>query len=229
MAASTSIPKGVFLAGVAIYAAFDFLLLVYCVRNGSVLGAVIAALLASTIPIALLASLMEHRSLIQIVAHYQDQSFAFLFGDLIFLPFAAAMAALAWRQIPNEGWRVSWQWTLASALIGLAAGLTFRYLMDKPNYATADAMGSFEAPTKLLHDFCAYPVLFGGLVCVGIPLFINVVNSRWPFFHLWMPSPYFWFMLVGIALWFAAGIIHDQHLVPQKLHPDTWRWPSKNL
>lgn len=233
--ASTSIPKGVFIAAVVAYAILDGLFLVWSIRRGSVLGAVGAAWLASIVPIGLLAQfyengrVSENRSLPYLLQHFHDQSFAFMFGDAIFLPFSAAMAAIAWRSIPKEGWRVSWQWTLASAIVGLLAGLAFRYLMDLPAYHKAGAMGSFYAPTKLVHDLAAYPVLFGGLFCVGVPL-VRVVNAKFPFFHLYT-APYFWLMLAGIVVWYGLGLWHDSGMFghaplnPLKLHPNDWVWP----
>lgn len=234
--ASTSIPKGAFLTAVAVYAALDGLLLVYSVRHGSWLGAVVAALLASTVPIALLAQFYEaprmgqSRTLGYLISHFQDQSYAFLFGDLLFLPFAAAMAALAWKNTPalKGTSATSWWWTGISVVVGLLAAYWFRYLNDKAAYYKAGAIGSFNAPTKLLHDFGAYPVLFGGLFCVGVPLFLKAVNGHAPFF-LFYATPYMWLVLMGIGLWFAAGLVHDAGLFgppldPRKLHPDNWVW-----
>lgn len=237
--ASTTLTKGWFLVLVAIWAIVDGLILVTSGRSGQPFMAAAAALLASPVPIGLLAQFYEAprvgetRTLGYILSHWQDQSYAFLFGDTIFLPFAAAMAALAWRQTPalRDSWAASWQWTAASAVLGIAAGFVFRHINDAKVYLP-QAAGSFNAPTKLFHDWGTYPVLFGGLVCVGIPLIVKVVDTQVPFIHLWVASPYLGLMLSGVILWAGAGAWHDMGrfghapLVPQNLHPDKWVWPQ---
>jgi hypothetical protein len=222
----------VFLTGVAIWAILVGTFLIKSVRRGSWLGAVAASLLASPAPIAVLAKTMEHRSLLYLVAHFQDLSFAFFFGDLVFLPFSAAMAALAWKHSPElkATWATSWWWTVISVIVGLLAAYWFRYLNDMPRYEKAGAMGSFDAPTKLFHDFGAYPVLFGGLFCIAVPLFVEAVNSNWPFVHFYA-APYVGWVLLGVGLWFAVGLVHDSGLFgppldPKKLHPNSWVWPK---
>ena len=227
-AASTHFPEWAFLLCVAIYAVLDWLFLVESVRHGHVKRAVIAALLASIVPIAVIAATWERMSLLHVITHYYLQSYAFLFGDLIFLPFAAAMAAHGWGRLPRVMWwgRSRW-WSFFSALVGLAAGFYFRYKIEEPGYQHAGAMGSFNAPAALFHDFCSYPVLFGGLFCVGIPLIVKGFKYK---FSSRFGRPYqVWgfalLMVLAIVLWFAVGILHDAHLVPQNLHPNWWRWP----
>jgi len=232
VAVSTGIPEGAFLIFVIEYAVMNGIFLVSSVRRGSWLGAAAAALLASPVPICILAAVMEHRSLVELVMHFQDQSYAFMFGDTFGLSFAAAMAALAWRRSPalRRTWATSWWWSALSVMVGLLTAYWFRYLNDQPRYYKVGAIGSFHAPTKLFHDFGTYPMLFGGLFCVCVPLFLKAVNLRTPFVHFYA-APGLWPALTGIGLWYAAGLLHDAGLFgalldPRKLHPDSWKWPT---
>ena len=231
---STRLSMNAFMVGVAIWAALDFALLVFMVRQGTWAGAALTALLASAIPMALLVATLEqgHRTLADVFGNIREQSWMFLFGDTIFLPAAAAMAALAWRASPQlqDTWATSWWWTASSALAGLLAGCWFRFSNDRPAYQLAGAESAFYSPTKLFHDLGAYPVLFGGLLAVGVPLFLKMVSTTVPFVHFYA-APYLWLMLAGIGLWLAAGVVHDLGLfgpprTPARLHPNTWMWPQ---
>jgi hypothetical protein len=233
VAASTTIPKGVFVAGLVAYAAIDTLALVYTIRQGWWLAAVAATLLGGTVPYAVIAAVMEHRSLLLLVANFKEQSYAFLFGDALFLPLTAAMAALGWQHTPRlaSTWATSRWWEGASVAMGLLISYLYRYVKDLPIYRKAGAMGAFFAPTKLVHDLLSYPVLTIGLLCGGIPLFVESVNAQWPVVHLYA-APYLWPGLLGVGLWAGVGAAHDLGWFspmpnPHNLHPNNWAWPAK--
>ncbi len=197
-----------FQEGLAIYAIAIFGLLVWSVQAGRTYAAPVMVLLASPVLIAGLAIFVEKRPIAGLV-DFRHGSWSFLVGDMFVLTTAVVICALAWRDIPR-GFYVSWQWILLSAALGTAAGIAFHW-WDGKNYVS-DGFGlSLNSPTKLAHDFVAYPVLFGGLVCVGVPLL-----SNW--------SWHTWAVLGCVVIWVVlvlADILRG--LSPLNLHPP-WDW-----
>lgn len=200
-ASSGAAQRMVFLMICLVYAAIDFTLLVYFVRKGFWQSGIICAWAASLVPMYLIGAIMEHR-LLPGPAH---QAWSFFFGDSIFLPFAIAMCAVGWRKLPAGHWYNSPAWLIGSLIIGLAAGYGF-HAMDRVNYSSL----AWNSPTKLWHDFAAYPILFGGIWAVAWPMLLRGRNWSAPF-----PAE---LALVGVIMWFVIGITHDQHLDPTKLH-----------
>ncbi len=202
---TSTVSYWVYLLILATYGVLVFSSLTFTIRRGSVSGAVLSAWLASPIPMAIVATWPEHRAVTE-VFNPAIGSWAFIFGDLVFLPFAAGMLALGWRHLDQvqRHWYTSWQWLALSALLGLAAGFVFHYL-DAPNY---DPL-AFSSPTKLLHDFVAYPVLFGGLWA-----------AFWPVIRYGKSRKFGWLALVGLLMWFVAGYAdHSIHtLNGENLH-----------
>lgn len=171
-----------------LWAILLFGVIVASVRAGNPVYPTIAVFMASPMLLAGLAVFLEDRNL-GALANLKNGSWSFLIGDTLVLTSATVFAALAWRSIPHEGWIVSRWWTVGSALIGLLAGAAFHY-WDGKGYIAAGASNRLLSPTKIAHDFVACPVLFGALVCIGIPLLLN-----------W--SWHTWAVLVCVGVWLA--------------------------
>lgn len=192
--------------GLAIWAVLMFVSLIANVRAGHPVNSIFAVLLASPLLLVVLGVLLEGRNPGDVL-NVRNGSWAFVLGDSIALTAAAAFASIAWRAIPHQGWIVSWWWTALSGLIGLMAGVAF-HLMDRSGYINAGAGDRVLSPTKLAHDFVAYPVLFGGLVCIGVPLLLH-----------W--SWHTWAILGCVGLWLVF-VVRDgvfANLNPFELHP----------
>ncbi len=218
------IPYSAFIVLMAVYAMFIFYGLVRSVINGHWVMAVVFALLASPVPMALTRFFVENGS-VRDMFDFRLQSWTFLFGDVFALPFTAAMATLGWMGLDKVGghWYTSHIWMFASAVIGVLAGIGF-HVMDSGAYRAAEAAGSLNSPTKLVHDFVAYPVLFGALVCVGVPLLVSVFDDNTTNFDMKL---YTGLMVIGLLTWFTLGIldakIHNPE--PAKMHPNSYTWP----
>lgn len=200
------VKQRMFYAFLAIYVLLMFSLLVTMIRDGSLWRVVALMWLASPLLLAALALIYENATLRE-VFDLKYGSWAFLLGDTIALPAAAVFASLAWHSLPSSGWwgASSW-WTTLSLLVGIAAGATF-HLNDRKAYIKAGAKAALASPTKGGHDGGAYPTLFGGLFCVGVPLLFN-----WS----WHVAA----MLACLLLWLAFGIADLRRgLDPHRLHP----------
>lgn len=191
--------------GLGMWAVLMFGLLVASVRDGSPTRSVAFVILASPALLAALAVFVEERQLGELV-DLRSGSWSFMIGDTFVLTSAVAFAALAWRAIPREGWQVSWWWTAICGLIGFGAGTLFHW-WDGGNYASVGATEQVLSPTKLAHDFVAYPVLFGALLCVGVPLLFN-----WS----WHTSA----VLGCVVLWMVLAVCDGlRGLSPFDMHP----------
>jgi hypothetical protein len=183
-----------------------YALLVISVLNESWQGGVFAVLFASPILLAVLAVTVEYRSLMN-VFNVDKQSWSFMFGDTFALTAAVAFAALARRYYVVPEIFSSLGWAIICLASGLAAGFAFHH-MDSNNYISAGAAAALDSPTKLAHDFVAYPVLFGGLLCVGIPLLV-------------VRSNYTWLVLACVGVWVLFGVCDARRgLNPLDMHPE---------
>lgn len=190
----------------AIWALLMFTMLVKSVRDGNAFIAVTCVLLASPILLAILAVEVEGRQLNELVS-LRHGAWSFLIGDTLVLTSAVAFAALGWRSISHEGWIVSWWWTMSCALIGLGAGALF-HKWEIGKYMREGAGDRLLSPTKLAHDFVAYPVLFGALTCIGIPL---LMHRSW---HSWAA------LVCVIIIWGGLAVCDGlRGLSPLELHP----------
>lgn len=144
-ASSAAVHKNIFRGVITLYALAIFGMLVGSIRAGNPMVVIIVCLCASVLPMLLLALAMERRSLAGI-ADPARQSWAFLFGDTLFLPFMAAMLALGWRRLDQMGahWYNAWWWVGLSALAGLVVGIAF-HAMERANFESM----AFNSPTKL--------------------------------------------------------------------------------
>lgn len=137
-------------------------------------------------------------------------SWAFLFGDVVWLPLAMAACAYGQRNLPDSGWHHTSWWLPLCVLLGLGAGLAFHFLMDQPAYVQAGWGQALYSPTKVAHDFVSYPLLFGGLAWLGVPVLVHDFK--------WAGAV----GLVGVLLWGAMGARDATHPPkPENLHP---RW-----
>lgn len=135
-------------------------------------------------------------------------SWAFLFGDVLWLPLAMAACAYGQRNLPEQGWFRDWWWLPLCILLGIGAGLAFHFLMDQPAYVQAGWGQALYSPTKVAHDFVSYPLLLGALAWLGVPVLVH--DFRWTGA----------IALVGVLLWGAMDARDATRPPrPQELHP----------
>lgn len=210
-------PQNLMYVGFAAYATLLFVEIVRWGTYGNVTlaaaGAAMIALCASPL-LAIILRMTLEKGTPKGQLDPRTQSWMFLFGDTIFLPFAFGAAMLGWHKLNmSDQWHTGWLWMSASAGIGIVAGVIFHHLDVAPY--TKQGMGrALNSPTKIAHDFVAYPVLFAGLVYLGVPV---IFGSTF--------APYGILTLVGVVLWGAAGM-HDQNLLARDLHPN---WDAENF
>lgn len=144
-----------------------------------------------------------------------SQSWAFLFGDILWLPLAFGASAYGYQFVPADSWFKTSVWWLAICVaIGIAAGLVF-HMLDSGAYSNAGYELALVSPTKLAHDFVSYPLLFGGLLFLGVPVLAHQ--------FMWAGAV----ALTGVLLWTAMGVkdmIDPPH--PGNLHP---KWSCKEF
>src|SRR4051812_19767721 len=202
---SPGVHKLMFLVCMVAYAVVVGALFVYTIRHRHTtdsLDVLLTMWLSSIFPMFIVGTILEGRQLSDILS-VKHQSWAFIFGDSIFLPLAGAMFVLALRR-QTLGYQLvdRWWWVAVSATVGVAAGFVF-HAMDRGSYNSL----RFNSPTKLIHDFVAYPLLFGGLLFLGGSVLVNLFQHG----HRGLS-----FALVGIVVglggWVALGVAHDSHL-----------------
>jgi hypothetical protein len=206
------VTRTTWLIGQSLYALFEVFWLVTSARKGDAFGVAFVLLMCSTIPMGLVGTLAEHRTLGDLYGP-GHASWAFVFGDAIFLPFAGVMFTLAWGRLRFSNELAQGWWIATSAIIGITAGLIF-HAMDGKTYDAA----RLNSPTKLVHDFVAYPLFFGGLVFVGLPAFVLAIRLHQ---HTALTLVIIGLVL-GVGGWAACGL-HDAKLDPKKLHI-AWNW-----
>lgn len=133
----------------------------------------------------------------------KTQSWAFLFGDGIFLPAAMLFIALGREGSALPTFADSSMWLVNAGVIGLLAGNIF-HIMEVSNYRKQDAMDALDAPTKIWHDYVVYPVLVGTIVWAGWPLLVADWQGLWAFFSLWT-----WLALASVGVWIVLGVVLD--------------------
>ena len=156
----------------------------------------------------------------------RTQAWSFIFGDILLLPAAFAVAANKWsqtnaidRELPAWGW-------LLCLVIGAAAGLGFHFKMDKPAFIKAGYGLSLNSPTKLLHDFVTYSVLFGGLLYVFVPLVVTV--RSWDSWQ-WHWDSHVFTILVLVGIWLVLGAVLDGNLRQKRQSKIPWGHPRYDL
>lgn len=166
--------------GLVAYGLGCFAILVNFGRSGNPWMAALAIWLAS--PIALYGLRFTLESDYQTRVFSLDlPNWAFVFGDTLVLPIVAFVAALGWRRLSKgaDVWYNSPNWLPFCMLVGVLAGIAFHY-SDTQAYAEAGAQLAMQSPSKLAHDFVAYPVIMGGLLYLGVPvLMAKHLKTHW--------------------------------------------------
>ena len=196
-------------------------LLAYAVGVALIVSPRSATWLLLTLPIVVspgamaLLRLKVERVPLDTAASPRTQSWAFMFGDSIFLPTALFAIGMGHHHVP-AGFFTGWLWTLLALVIGAGAGLGF-HVMDSGGYRSTGAADALVAPTKIWHDFVVYPVLFGLLLMGGVPM---LLPNAW--------SPWTIVALTGILGWLVLGLVCDQKrsLNPLDMHP---RWDARGF
>lgn len=149
-------------------------------REYPILGALLAvfAIYAAS-PIAMWhhATKYEGRSFRE-VFDLKIGSWAFLIGDTVVLPVMAVFITNTWHEEVSVNETLNPPLVLGCLAVGVIVGGLFHWL-DGNGYKAAGAGEALDSPTKITHDFCAYPVLFGGLIYGAIPLVQNWGSNSW--------------------------------------------------
>lgn len=155
------------LALLLLYGLLLYTLLTWSVRSGKPVLTGVCALAASPLLLLVLRLTLEKGQ--PGLVDLRNGSWSFQLGDPFVLMPALVVATLAWQSIPREGFFASTEWALLSLAIGMAGGIAF-HMFDTANYVAANWEQALNSPTKLAHDFVAYPVLLGSLVYAGVPM-----------------------------------------------------------
>ena len=197
-------------AGLGAYALLLYTTTLKLSMAGHVFWVVLAAWLASPLLLLVLRITMEDGMPAGLFSP-KTQSWAFMFGDTVFLTFAFIVVTIGHRRISGHDWYQQWWWVGACFGVGMLGGYVFHYL-DTSVYMDAGAGLALNSPTKLAHDFVAYPVLLGGLLCLGVPVVLYEFK--------WVGALFF----VGLLGWGLMGARDAKAgLAPTKLHPN---WSS---
>lgn len=162
----------------------------------------------SIVPMVVLGMMMEGRDPLGDILNPSQGSWMFIFGDLIGLPLAGyCLSRYAQTVDDSPEWlSKGWVFWAIAAGVGLAAGWSFHFIMDAPNYHPA----AFNSPTKIYHDFGAYVLLFGTLFFGAV--FVAATKGRGEM--IWAAGA-----LASVILLWGSFMIHDaKGLDPEKLH-----------
>lgn len=145
--------------------------------------------------------LLEGRNVLDL----RTGSWTFILGDSAGLPTTTFFLTMAFRRAPSI---VTPIWMFAAcAVMGIIACLVFRQF-DNGQYTVLQLL----SPTKLLHDWTAYSVLFGYLVGLEI----------WGLWHD-KTRPLSLIALFGFAFWLAMGVADSFRTNPSPHIP--YHWP----
>lgn len=134
-------------------------------------------------------------------------SWAYLIGDTVVLPAGAVALVYGWNDQNSVEWGLSLS-LLLCLLAGIVAGSVF-HILDSRFYVEQGAEDALKCPTKIAHDFCAYPVLFGGLLYGLIPL---IQNWNWSWYsYAVIACGAIWLMLGGCDL-YRKLLVSDLHV-----------------
>lgn len=139
----------------------------------------------------------------------KTQSWSFLFGDSIALPFAFAMSALGWESLNEGAWYATSWWYALGIVAGFAVACFWHFRLEVPAYTKMGHADRLKGYTKLWHDFPVYGAISGSLLFLGVPVLIHDFTG------------YGWLALLGLLLWggFAACDATFRRLDPANLHP----------
>lgn len=203
----------------AIMAVVLYVLLAGFAWNGDYIWAPIAAIVVSPVIFTGIRKAELGRSFRYVIARvfsHRRQSHAFLYGDLIMLPFAFATVAHAYATT-DAGWlNLPTWWILVSGFVGLLGGALFHFALEAPAYTEAGYRAELKSPSKIYHDFVVYPVLLGSLLCTGGRL-LRIEEHGLAFWR-WNYSAHVWVVLACVAVWGILGTVVDgrraKYLIP---------------
>ena len=149
----------------------------------------------------------------------KQQSWAYMFGDSLALPWAGLFAALVGKAMPPT-WFIGLEWVSVSAAFGAAASALF-HTLDARAYRSGGFDLEVYARSKRWLDFATYFGLFGGFVYLGWPLVWGGL------FHDLAPQEKLdvWLMLFGLAVWFGLAVCDAvRKPSPAFMHPPGKKW-----
>ena len=149
---------------VAIMPALYYVAGVAAIMDGDAYVVAAGALVTSPVAMWLIRFLVEQWPTTHMFS-LKTQAWAFVIGDWACLPAALFFLTRGWRA---DGFFATWWWVLAAFLIGYLAMWLFG-LIDAPRYEVAGATALLSSPTKIWHDWVAYPLLASLIIWSGIP------------------------------------------------------------
>jgi hypothetical protein len=196
-----------------LYAILVGLLVGNSIHHGMVKSSLFYGLLVSAIPVTV-AHIWEGMPLMPLLA--KDP---WLIGGAILPPIAFAVLAYGWAHYQLQPWVKSPWWAAASAAIGAAAGIWFRYGHDYAAYKAADALPQWHSVSKYFSD-CGSAALIGLAVYALVPLMV-CVHKHFPWI-LNDGTKLGWVALVLLVVGIAMSAIHGSNLGPADFHPATY-------
>jgi hypothetical protein len=177
-------------------------------RNGNTWAYFTGSIILTPLGVAVIAWMFETTPFRQ-TFNWKVASWMYLFGDIA-LAVCGTSLTFAMREAHfGLQWYTS-KWMLAGCyLIGLVAGLGFRYKLDKPNWVAQNTLSRHNSPSKFYHDLCIYPAL----VAVNVFMFQAIVGHT-----QWYSNGWLWISLVSAALWLALSRHDAKGLETWQLH-----------
>ncbi len=143
------------------------------------------------------------------------QSRVMLFGYTLALPFAVAMATLAWGAMEPPAFFISVWWNIIAGVFGVVVGYMF-HQSEFVNYAKDDSLRALDSPTKWTHDGPTIWVLAGGLLNGGVPVVVQMFSDP-------DVRRYGYLMLVGVLGYVVLAVLDVSRAPrPHRIHPRYW-------
>lgn len=179
-------------------------------RNGNLVVFVVP-IITSIVGMGLVRLLWEDNTSLSVGDMYNPstQSWAFLFGDLLVIPFMLGVSALAWRDMAKSSWFWSPTWFGVAWVAGIVVALVWHFLLDGPGYKAQGYEDMLNSYTKLWHDFVVYGSLSTLIIYLCIPALVSD------------PIGFGGMALLGLVCWAVLGVLDNtvHSLDPTKLHP----------
>jgi hypothetical protein len=139
--------------------------------NHTWIQTVVGVYLASAIPLAIVTTWVEHRSLRPLLGWHG--SLALWLLDPVILPTLYGQCAWAWQDLPkwtpgHERRLIAWRtrtWQIACGVLGFVVAVAF-HIHDASQYSVYQ----LHSWSKSIHDFAAYFALFGAGVFLVVPV-----------------------------------------------------------
>lgn len=100
------------------------------------------------------------------------QSWAFMFGDPLFLASALGVVSYAYSRESAPAFAYTEAWFLAMYTLGWAASIGLM-MADRVRYIQNDALEAYNRPDKMIHDRVVVPVLFSCTFATLPPLMLD--------------------------------------------------------